>query len=122
MKSDLNKIEKLFFDRAVQRLSGGTLIFTRPVALEFIEECQKQRVSVFGIDGFLIGKDIQPIKGFTITEDSIQPSQENSIDFSREPYNYNDFATDKIYEEAINFIKGRPDNIYYEIVCGENEV
>ena len=49
--------------------------------------------------------------GFIIDEKTTQPSQDNSIDFSKCAFN------ESIYEKAINFLEGRDKSLYFEIVC-----
>jgi hypothetical protein len=95
----MNKVEALFKDKAVVR--GGIYLFTKEYAKQFVLECKKQGIIVLGIDGFFID------------EKTTQPSQDNSIDFSTDPFN------EGIYEKTINFLEARDENLYFEIVCSE---
>lgn len=113
-----NEVELMFKEKGFEGGNPNILILAKKHASEFVEECKRKKIPILGIDGFFVGKDIKPIEGFTITKKSVQPSQEDSVDFSWEPYKYKDFTLDEIYDKAAEFIKERPDNVYFEIVCG----
>lgn len=90
----MNDVELLFKDRAL--IKGGLMLFSKNDAVQFIRECHKQKIKILGIDSFrLIG-------------DKIQPSLENSIDFSVTNETTN-------YEKAENFIDATSDEFYFEI-------
>lgn len=95
----MNKVEILFKDQAVIR--GGIFLFSKENAFQFIEECRNRDIAILGVDGFFI------------TDVTTQPSMENSVDFSRGQFYGN------IYDEAVQFIEGRGNNLYFEIVCSE---
>lgn len=56
--------------------------------------------------------------GFSAEKNSVQPSIEDDIDFSREPFHFIVFNDSVIYQKALEHIKNKPDNMYFEIVCG----
>lgn len=84
-------------DRALKR--GGIYLHPKNDALQFILKCKKQGIAILGIDGFFI------------SEDTTQPSLDNSIDFSTHPF------AENVYAEAIRFLEIRDNNLYFEIVC-----
>jgi hypothetical protein len=93
-----NEVEKLYQKKS---LSGSNLIILDKIdALNFLKECESREIKISGIDGFLIHGN------------AIQPVQVHSADYSGK-----DAITNKIYAIATEFIKSRPDNIYFEIVC-----
>jgi hypothetical protein len=85
--------------KAINR--SGIYLYSKDNALQFINECKKQKVAILGIDGFYLDGN------------TTQPSMENSIDFSTKPF------IESIYDEAINFLEFRDDKMYFEIVCSE---
>jgi hypothetical protein len=93
----MNKVERIFMGRALNR--SGITLYAKQDALDFIEECNKNRIGLLGLDGFFI------------TDTTTQPSLDDSVDFSNDPHLQN------VYDKAIEFIKGRKDNLYFEIVC-----
>jgi hypothetical protein len=93
----MNKVEKAFLGKAINR--AGIYLYSKRNALDFLEECKKQDVPVLGIDSFYL------------TESTIQPSMDNSIDFSTRSFEK------EILDEAIRFLKQRGDDLYFEIVC-----
>ena len=93
----MNKVEKIFMDKAVNR--SGIILYSKKNALEFIKECSKNHIRLLGIDGFFI------------TDKTTQPSLEDSKDFSTGTHSQN------VYDEAIEFLKNREDDLYFEIVC-----
>ncbi len=93
----MNKVERIFMDKALNR--RGIMLYAKQDALAFIEECNKNRIRLLGIDGFFI------------TDTTTQPSLDDSIDFSNVPQLQN------VYDKAIEFIKRRKGNLYFEIVC-----
>src|ERR1700722_11436652 len=95
----MNKVEKAFLCKAINR--AGIYLYSKRNALDFLEECKKQDVPVLGIDSFYL------------TESTIQPSMDNSVDFSTRSFEK------KILDEAIQFLKQRGDDLYFEIVCAE---
>jgi hypothetical protein len=94
-----NKVEKSFLGKAINR--AGIYLYSKGNTLNFLEECRKQDIPVLGIDGFYL------------TESTIQPSMDNSIDFSTRSFEK------EIYDEAIQFIVQRGEDLYFEVVCAE---
>lgn len=95
----MNKVERLFLSKSINR--GGIYLYSKEDALRFVEECRKQDMPVLGIDSFYI------------TDDTIQPSMDNSIDFSIRSFEKG------IFDEAIQFLRQRGDDLHFEIVCAE---
>ncbi len=95
----MNKIELIFKDRiAIDR--GTYFLFTKNDSIDFINECRIKSVTILGIDGF-----------YKIDKNTIQPSLENSIDFSNLSQSINK------YNAALEFITTREDKLYFEIIC-----
>lgn len=101
----MNIVEEKFSDRGISR-PGGWKVYRKDDALEFIRECQNFSITVLGIDGF---------KYFPET-DGVQPFQEHSITFSSSHNVKTDFDP---YKASMLFLESRPDDLYFEIVCGE---
>jgi hypothetical protein len=97
----MNKVEKELLSRAIVR--ENILLFAKENALVFVEECKKNKIQLLGIDGFFL------------FEDKIQPSLDNSVDFSS---NFNDKSND-VYSDAIKFINDKDSSLFYEITCSE---
>lgn len=98
----MNRIENLFKDRVIQ--SGGINLYSKYDALSFIEECEKEAIYILGIDGFYI------------TEDTTEPSLENSIDFSILSLN-----KERIYSMVKEFLDKKGENLFFEIIYEEKE-
>lgn len=96
----MNKVEKEFKSKAIIR--GGLFLFSKKNAILFIEACQKKKIGILGIDGFIL------------KEDKIQPSMENSIDFSS-CYS----LEEKVYSQSINFLNLMDEELFFEIVCSD---
>lgn len=113
----MNKVEKLFKDKAVIQ-HGGWAIYTKRDAIDFISACKKENIGILGIDGFFRGKDIShpSIPNLLVTPDSIQPSMIDSIDFTTAPLK--DTVQD-VYSFSIDFLNKRNDRLFFEIVCSE---
>jgi hypothetical protein len=94
----MNKVELLFVNKAIIR--GRIMLFSKKDAILFVKECQKGLIQVLGVDSF------------TIVGEKIQPSLENSVDFSKANEKGN-------YDEVIGFIKNRSDEFYFEIICND---
>jgi hypothetical protein len=63
--------------------SHGLELFIKEEALTFVDECEKNSITIFGIDGFYL------------TETTIQPSMENSLDFGNLSLNVEELVTQK---------------------------
>jgi len=116
-----SEVELKFHDRAFEMGNPNMLLLAKEHALEFIEECRERKIPISGIDGFLTGKDVEPLKGFTITEKSVQPIQDYSINFSLPPFKYHTYSEDEIYDQSTALIKKSPDHIYFEIGCDNTD-
>jgi hypothetical protein len=64
----LNRIEQRFADRFLKY--GGVLLLSKDDALQMVIACQAEGVRILGIDGFYLRGD------------TLQPSLEDSVDFS----------------------------------------
>lgn len=94
----MNKVELIFMNKAI--IKGGIMLLSKNDAIQFVMECQKEDIDILGVDSFkTIG-------------DKIQPSLDNSIDFSKA----NELAN---YDKAIDFIKNRSEEFYFEITCDD---
>jgi len=98
----MNRVEKQFQDKAIVR--GGIMLFTKDNALSFVKACKESGVQVLGIDAF------------HLLEENIQPSLDNSVDFSSSEYELN---AEDIYSEAMNFLNEKSNNLFFEIVCSD---
>ncbi len=98
----MNEVEKDFKDKAIIR--EEIFLFSKENALSFIAACQKKKIGILGIDGFFL------------IEDKIQPSSENSIDFSSGDYVR---ESGSIYSEATNFLNEKDEKLFFEIVCSD---
>jgi hypothetical protein len=96
----MKKIENLFEDKAIIR--GGIMLYSKENALLFIEACKNNGIQILGIDAFYL------------SEENIQPSLENSVDFSSSGYMKKE---ESIYSEAIIFFKDKNEKLFFEIVC-----
>lgn len=96
----MNKLEKEFLDKALVQ-PDGLLIFNKKDSINFVKACEKETINILRIDAFFL------------VEDGIQPSMENSIDYTT-GYDYN-FSNVYLFSEE--FIKEQPDNLYFKIVC-----
>jgi hypothetical protein len=94
----MNSVELLFKNKAIVR--GGLLLFSKNDAVQFVWECQKENIKILGIDSF------------KIIADKIQPSLENSCDFSKTNETKN-------YDKAVDFITKRSDEFYFEITSDD---
>lgn len=95
----MNEIRLKFKDREINR--KGTLLYSKATSLCFIQECARQGITILGIDGFFL------------TEHTIQPSMDNSIDFTSILF------SGDIFNAAISFLEDRPDTLFFEIVYEE---
>jgi hypothetical protein len=93
----MNKVEQKFKQKAIER--GGLFLYSKKNAMEFVNECRHERIHLLGVDGF------------SLTENSTQPSINDSIDFS------SSFFRGEMYEKAIDFLEQRSDALFFEIIC-----
>ncbi|HET6256753.1 MAG TPA: hypothetical protein VFE32_21960 [Puia sp.] len=98
----LTRIEKLFENKAIIR--HGTFLLKRNDAIEFVNECEKCKVKILGVDGFFLNGDY------------IQPSIENSIDFTSNSYVEKNASN---YDAARQLLK-RIEEMYYEIAIEDD--
>jgi hypothetical protein len=92
-----SKIDSFIKDNAFQK--GGVSLLSKNNSILLIRICAEENVKILGIDGFLL------------IQDKIQPSLENSIDFTAS------YAKkDNIYEQALNFVNPIDDKYYFEVV------
>ncbi|CDT22496.1 hypothetical protein MUK51_07405 [Sphingobacterium faecium] len=98
----MDRIANLFKDRILKR--GGLNLYSKEDTLKFIDECEKDTVSILGIDGFYI------------TENSTQPSLANSVDLSGFS-----MENENIYDLVKSFVAERPGNLFFEIIYEERQ-
>lgn len=98
----MKKIENLFKGRVLQR--GGINLYSKYDALRFIAECEKEAVTILGIDGFFLA------------EDATEPSLENSVDFS-----VLSLKNENIFPMAKEFLDKQGENLFFEIIYEEKE-
>jgi hypothetical protein len=95
-----DQIESGFTSRGVLR--GGVLLLHPNDALDMVQNCRKESVSILGIDAF------------RISANSTQPVMEDSIDFSREP---RPAPSINVWDEAELFLHNRQNKeLFFEIV------
>lgn len=94
---DMNEIERLFSSKSIER--GGLFLYKKSDAIQFVEECQKRKIIILGIDSF------------KLLQNNIQPLLEESIDISLETFD------NKSYAKLSNFLKARPNDLFFEIIC-----
>jgi hypothetical protein len=98
----MNKVEKRFRSKAI--IKGGIMLLSKPDALLFLNECKVSGIQIIGIDAFyLIGENIQP-------------SLDNSADFSFSEFQR---TPDDAFSEVMNFLTEKSDELYFEIVCAD---
>lgn len=95
----MNEITRKFKSKVIVR--GDMSLFTKGNAISFIQACKENNIGILGIDGFYLFGD------------KIQPSMDNSEDFSG--YDYVS-KTESIYTDAINFLNDRDEQLVFEIV------
>lgn len=96
----LSEIEKKFKEKFT--ICNGIILLKREDAIDFIDACEDNKVNILGIDGFFLqGK-------------SIQPSLENSVDFTSITQSSND-----VYDKARKFIMKSLPSLYFEVVHEE---
>ena len=99
----IREIFEQFRDKAIRR--GGIIMFSSANALLVIDEARQTGVAVLGIDGFYL------------TGEAVEPSLENSIDFSLAGRVPADF-----WRDSEKFIRSRHNQaLYFEIVLTEQD-
>ena len=58
----MNNFKKKFWEKGVSR--DLWVVFSRDIAIEFVEACQNESIEILGIDGFLLHPNnrIQPFQ------------------------------------------------------------
>ncbi|GEP89991.1 hypothetical protein SAMN05660909_01409 [Chitinophaga terrae (ex Kim and Jung 2007)] len=93
----MNKVEVAFLEKGERR--AGLVLYSRDVALAFVEACKAERIVLLGIDAFFL------------TPDTVQPRIEYSRDFS------SGFFSGDAYKAAEDLLLLAPDNLFFEMVC-----
>jgi hypothetical protein len=97
----VNKIELIYkVKAAIDR--GDYYLLSKADAMAFIADCRDEGFPILGIDVF-----------YEIDEESIQPSVENSIDFSATGFK---LAKD-FYSYAMECLSKLDEDLFFEIVC-----
>jgi len=103
----MNKVEKQFIDKGIFR--NNILLLTKSVAIDFVDECKKNKFLILGIDSFILFNE------------KIQPSLENSVDYTIDkmgnPLDMKDLLSEDFYKKAKMFIKEKNDHFVFEICC-----
>ena len=93
----MKDIDYKFKDRVI--IHSGIALFTKSDAIDFINECEIRHIEILGIDAFYLSTD------------TIEPSMDNSIDFSSsEASNFHDYSLAK------KFLQSRSDSLFFEVV------
>ena len=95
-----DQIERGFTSRGMLR--GGVLLLRPNDALDMVQNCRRESVSILGIDAF------------RISSNSTQPVMEDSVDFSRETRRASFLD---VWHEAELFLHNRQNkDLFFEIV------
>ena len=87
------------------RPSGKWFVMSKKNSIDFVNACKREGIVILGIEAFYL------------RENGIQPSMDNSIDYtSQKNKNIKD-----VYSEAINFLNQSDESMHFEIVCPEEE-
>lgn len=97
----LNRIEQRYADRFIK--FGGVLLLSKDDALQMVMACLAEGVRILGIDGFYVYGD------------AIQPSLENSADFSSKEQQAS--YLDPAFSNPVDFLRTRNDQLMFEVVC-----
>jgi hypothetical protein len=96
----MNIIEEFFKEKAIVR--NDMMLFSKVNALAFIQACESHNITILGIDGFYL------------YDDKIQPSMENSVDFTSAHYKPKE---KDIFTDAKEFLVSKENNLLFEIIC-----
>lgn len=99
----LNRIEEQFFNRFLNR--DGILLISKINAISMVRMCLQENIQILGIDEFWIANN------------AIQPSLENSVDFSSKELQAS--YIDPVFRDPREFLKTRDDKRMFEIVCAD---
>ena len=100
----MNIVEIAFKEIAVIR--NEIVLYSKNDTLLFIEACENNNIKILGIDGFYL------------FDEKIQPSSENSIDFSSAYYI---LQSNSLYTDAIEFLRLKDDTLFFEIICSQKK-
>jgi hypothetical protein len=98
--SSMNIVENSFKEKAIIR--NGMMLFSKENSLDFVKACESHNIKVLGIDGFYL------------YDDKIQPSMENSVDFTSAYYK---IKGKNIFADAQEFLISKDTNLFFEITC-----
>ena|ERR1700733_10211874 len=98
----MNKIDLEFRKRKEIHVQPSGLWYVMPLdlAIEYVQTCKKEQIEILGIEGFYLHYP------------GIQPSMENSVDFSSHNYK----IKSDIYTDAIEFLNARPNSMFFEVI------
>ena len=105
MMKKIEEVEKEFSELAVVR--GDILLFRAEDAIAFVRRCEKEGLSILGIDGICIDGD------------KTRPMMEHCVDYSigEMANSHSKNKADQNFERAVAFIKERETkNMFFEIV------
>ncbi|MEK7528605.1 MAG: hypothetical protein AAB592_02480 [Patescibacteria group bacterium] len=104
----MNKVEESFKNRAFRTRGGeGLYLYSKSDALQFIEACKKENVKILGLDGFFLFGE------------KVQPSIENSVDYSSIIHTH---QPKDIYSAALKFLETKDEKLFFEIVCANQPI
>ena len=95
----MKTIKDFINEKAIKR--NGVMLFSRKNALFLVELCETHNVSILGIDGFYFFGN------------KIQPSMENSVDFSSAYYKLKE---KNIFIDAKEFLISKNSDLFFEII------
>jgi hypothetical protein len=96
----MNIIEESFKEKAIIR--NNMMLFSKENAMAFIKACEGHNIKILGIDGFYLYND------------KIQPSMEDSVDFTSSNYK---LKGNDIFTDANEFLISKGTNLFFEIIC-----
>ena len=96
----MNIIEESFKEKAIIR--NNMMLLSKENALAFIQACKGHNITILGIDGFYL------------YDDKIQPSMENSVDFTSSNYK---LKGKDIFADSNDFLISKDTNLFFEITC-----
>ncbi len=91
------KYKKKYIDR------GSMVLLDKDTAIDCVNYFFEQQYSLVCVDGF-----------FLFSENRIQPTQDHSIDFTRDPFD--GLNESQIQAVTRAFFQNEPEGVYYEIV------
>lgn len=92
---------------AVKSIDNKIMLLSKEDAISFVKACKTNNIALLGIDAFFVRNK------------AIQPSLENSIDFSSRDYVQ---KSESVYTDALLFLQDRSDELLFEVVSSETPI